>query len=192
MKVNLGNVRFLKTTWTPIPLHHESSQTHVSQEHFEAYVKAALAEIPARVAGDPASEDQRAAKVANVRKLIANRWNDLQNLWMHWSRDELETFIDNLKAFLGELTVVYGEEVPFAPMPTDPFLDDLMKDMDKMNGLDGDGGEPGSSRSSMSCKSSTSGSSSASMLPHEFRFLVNAKSVWTVMKVSWIIVARFC
>ena len=144
-------------------------------------MKAAIAEVPEVLDENPQEEEQRAACIRRVRALIARRWNEVDKVWMHWKRPALEDFITRVKGFLEELIIIYGDHIPFAPMPPDPFLEDIMNDIDRLNGEKANGGQIVASSS----KSTTSSGSSSVTIPHEFRFLVNAKSVWTVLKALY-------
>lgn len=142
-------------------------------------MKSAIAEVPEVFSDDPQEEEQRAAGIRRVRALIARRWNEIDKVWMHWNRSALEDFIARVKGFLEELVIIYGDHIPFAPMPPDPFLEEIMNDLET---LKGEKEGKGQIVVASSQKSTTSSGSSSTTIPHDFRFLVNAKSVWTVLK----------
>ena len=142
-------------------------------------MKKAIAQLPEVLDDDEAQEERRAAGVVLVRSLIARRWFELEKLWLLWQRPDLEDFISSLRAFVHELLVVYGDHCAFPPMPSDACLDALLEDADKMRkAAHGTKDVSGSSTSTSSSKRSHD-----SVIPHEFRYLVNSKSTWTVLKV---------
>lgn len=142
-----------------------------------------IAEIPEVFDESPESELARNVAVNKTRSLIAKRWGELDDVYFHWSREQVEDFILSFKEFVQELLTIHGDNLPFAPMPSELHVHSLLQDVDKLRNakrdmeIDDLGETPAST-------SSSSSKSSASMISHDFRFLVNAQSVWTVMKVS--------
>ncbi len=131
--------------------------------------------MPEDLGEDPQEALDRDKAIGNVRLLLAKRWLELDRVFVRWSRKDVENFIARYKGFVEELLVIYGDSIPFPPTPSELYLESMLDDIDKLK----------QSADVSSTKSTTASScGSCSMVSHEFRFLVNAKSVWTVLKVS--------
>lgn len=134
--------------------------------------------MPEDLGEDPQEAVAREKALVTVRLLLANRWLELDRVFVKWSRRQVEDFIARYKAFVEELSVIYGDSIPFPPTPSELYLESMLVDIDKLKKSED------ADRQRSPTKSTTASSSgSCSMVSHEFRFLVNAKSVWTVLKV---------
>lgn len=143
-----------------------------------------IAEIPEVFDESPASEHARTLAINKTRSLIAKRWHELDDVYFHWSREQVEDFIVDFREFVNELLAIHGDNLPFAPMPSELHIRSLLEDVDKLKRAMRDTEMGDDLSSTPASNASSSSKSSASMIAHEFRFLVNAQSVWTVLKVS--------
>lgn len=132
--------------------------------------------MPQVLSENPAEELARFTALVEVRETIAERWMDLLKRKPSLPEAFFHRLVEETKATVANFVEIHHQEIPFC---SDPFEKQLMKTLtDPL---------PHDSSSSTAEKSgaSQSGSSAATVvLPHEFQFLVNQKSVWSVCKAG--------
>ncbi|CAL1135030.1 unnamed protein product [Cladocopium goreaui] len=147
-----------------------------NQEQFEQELRRKLSNVPQVLSENPAEELARFTALVEVRETIAERWMDLLKRKPSLPEAFFHRLVEETKATVANFVEIHHQEIPFC---IDPFEKQLMKTLtDPL---------PHDSSSSTAEKSgaSQSGSSAATVvLPHEFQFLVNQKSVWSVCKVQ--------
>ena len=153
-----------------------SSLRHWCKEQFEQELRRKLSNVPQVLSENPAEELARFTALVEVRETIAERWMDLLKRKPSLPEAFFHRLVEETKATVANFVEIHHQEIPFC---IDPFEKQLMKTLtDPL---------PHDSSSSTAEKSgaSQSGSSAATVvLPHEFQFLVNQKSVWSVCKAG--------
>ena len=154
-----------------------SSLPHSCKEQFERELRKKLSDVPQVLNGSPAEELARFTALVEVREAIAQRWMDLLKRKPSLPEAFFHRMVEETKATVANFVEIHHPEIPFC---IDPFEKQLMKTpTDPL---------PHDSSSSTTEKGGAAQSSSSAatlVLPHEFQFLVNQKSVWSVCKADY-------
>lgn len=140
-----------------------------------ASVRQAISHLP-EVLGIEENESELEAErdkaLCQLRSMIVKRWVELERMWMKMkTRTEIDETISEFRASLDDLKAVHGDHLPFPPLFCEEATQVLVDQLMKMR-----------PESESAGTASEKSSASSSMVPHAFRFLVNDKSTWTVLK----------
>lgn len=120
----------------------------------------------------------------NVRKVMAEGWCALTNACsLQTSKQKMEDMLDSWRGALSELIMVYGDHMIFMIAPPQACTTALLDDLER--GSSNRESEEHSLPPVSSASSTASGKSrnGPGIIAHVYRYLQNAKSVWTVLEV---------
>lgn len=144
------------------------------QDCFDRSLRDLLAEVPEDLGADPADEHRRHLALVELRVKIANRWKEVLGVKDKIPKARYEQMVESTNATIAKLIEIHGQNIAFGLSPSEKQLSSL---------------EPCESPAEKSAESASTRKSESSVvastiLPHEFRFLVNQKSVWSVCEAG--------
>ena len=139
------------------------------QDQFDRSLRELLAEVPEDLGADPADEHQRGLALERIRERIANRWIEVLGSKDKVPNAKFTQLVESTNSTIAKMIEIHGQNIAFCLPPSEKQLSCM------------DPEENGAPPESASNQSSGSGSN---ILPHDFKFLVNSKSVWSVCE-AW-------
>ncbi len=144
------------------------------QEAFDQELRKILAEMPEVFDDNAEVEHARDLALTELRKCIALRWQEILNCKPRVPKHCFQKMVDSTKSSVSNIIEIHGPSIPFSIDPCDKQLAPVEAPKPEI-----------SDSASVDGQSATSsGKRSFQMVPHEFRFLVNTKSVWSVCKAG--------
>ena len=143
------------------------------QEAFDQELQRIIAEMPDVFDENAEVEHARNLALTELRRCIALRWQEILNCKPRVPKHCFQKMVDSTKSSLSNIMEIHGPSIPFSIDPCDKQLALLEAPNPAI-----------SDSASVDARSATSSGRSYQMVPHEFRFLVNQKSVWSVCKAG--------
>ena len=110
----------------------------------------------------------------SIRERIANRWIEVLGSKTKVPNAKFQQMVESTNATIAKMIEIHGQKFAFCLPPSEKQLSCL----DPCANPEENGTAPDSASTNQSSASGTN------ILPHEFKFLVNAKSVWSVCQ-AW-------
>ena len=139
------------------------------QDQFDRSLRDLLVEVPEDLGADPADEHQRGLALKRIRERIAKRWIEVLGSKDKVPNAKFTQMVESTNATIAKMIEIHGQNIAFCLPPSEKQLSCM---------------DPEENQTAAESVSNHSSGSGSNILPHEFKFLINAKSVWSVCE-AW-------